>query len=88
MGEYYWDKKDTVEDCRGVSISFLNKKGYFSEPCYMSGVVFWTNSFGEEIGSIGIVVSTLEGENYVRFNYTVTDRNPGEKKPIMTMRFN
>lgn len=43
------------------------------------GQGFWTNSFGEETGSIGIVVSTLEGENYVRFNYTVTDRNLGEK---------
>jgi hypothetical protein len=79
MGRYYWEKKDTVEDCRSVSISFLNKKGFFSEPCYTSGGVFWTNSLGEETGSIGIVVSTLGGENYVRFNYTVTDRNPGEK---------
>ncbi len=25
MGRYYYDKKDTVEDCRSVSISFLRK---------------------------------------------------------------
>ncbi len=79
MGRYYWDKKDTVEDCRSLSISFLKKQGYFSEPCCMSGRIFWTNSYGEETGSVGIVISTLEGENYVRFHYTVTDRNSGEK---------
>ena len=28
MGRYYWDKKDTVEDCKSVSISFLKKHGY------------------------------------------------------------
>ena len=80
MGRYYWDKKDTVEDCRSVSISFLKKHGYFSEPCSMSGTILWKNSFGEETGSIGITVSTLDDIGYfVRFYYTVTDRNTGEK---------
>jgi hypothetical protein len=79
MGRYYFDKKDTVEDCRSVSISFLKKQGYFSEPCCMSSRVFWKNCYGEETGSIGIVVSTIEDENFVRFYYTVTDRNSGEK---------
>jgi hypothetical protein len=79
MGRYYWDKKDTVEDCRSVSISFLRKHGYFSEPCCMSGGICWTNSDGEETGSIGITVSTIEDENFVRFYYTVTDRHTGEK---------
>lgn len=79
MGRYYWDKKDTVEDSRSVSISFLKKHGYFSTQCCKSGRIFWTNCYDEETGSIGIVVSTIEGENFVRFYYTVTDRNTGEK---------
>ena len=79
MGRYYYDKKDTVEDCSSVSISFLKKQGYLSEPCSMSGSIFWKNSFGEETSSIGIFVSTLDNDNYVRFQYTSTDRNTEEK---------
>ena len=75
MGRYYYDKKDTVEDCRSVSISFLKKQGYLSEPCYMSGSIIWKNSFGEETSSIGILVSTLDDDNYVRFQYTSTQPN-------------
>ncbi len=79
MGRYYFDKKDTVEDCRSVSISFLRKHGYLSEPCCKSGGIAWKNYLGEETSSIGIVVSTLDGDNYVRFHYTSTDRHSGEK---------
>ena len=79
MGRYYFDKKDTVEDCRSVSISFLKKHGYLSEPCCMSGSIFWTNRFSERTSSIGIMVDTLFNVGYVKFNYTVTDRNTGEK---------
>lgn len=68
---------DTVEDCRSVSISFLKKHDYFCG--YRSGRIFWTNSMGEETGSIGVVVSIMDGENFVRFYYTVTDRSSGEK---------
>ena len=79
MGRYYYDKKDTVEGCRSVSISFLRKHGYLSEPCSMSGSIVWKNYYGEETSSIGIVVSTLDDDNYVRFQYTSTDRNTKEK---------
>lgn len=79
MGRYYLDKKDTVEDCRSVSISFRKKHSYFSRYGYQSGRILWKNSFGEETGSIGIAVGVSEGEKYVRFYYTVTDRNTGEK---------
>ncbi len=79
MGRYYFDKKDTVEDCKSVSMSFLRKHGYFDEPCCMSGGISWKNSCGEETSSIGIVVSTLDGDNYVRFRYTSTKRDTGEK---------
>jgi hypothetical protein len=79
MGRYYWDKKDTVEDCRSVSISFLKKHDYLNESSRRSGAISWKNCYGEKTSSIGIVVSTFEGEKYVRFYYTVTDRSSGEK---------
>ena len=80
MGRYYWDRKDTVEESRSVSISFLKKHGYFSEPCSMSGRIFWKNYYGEETSSIGITVSTLDDVGcFVRFYYTVIDRKTGEK---------
>ena len=79
MGRYYWDKKDTVEDCRSVSISFLKKHDYLSEPCCKSGIIFWKNWLGEQTSSIGIMVSTLYGDNYVRFQYTITKWSTGEK---------
>jgi hypothetical protein len=77
MGRYYWDKKDTVEESRSVSIAFLRKHGYFCG--YRGGRIFWTNSMGDETGSIGIAVSVGDGENYAQFNYTITDRNSGQK---------
>ena len=77
VGRYYFDKKDTVEDCRSVSISFLRKHNYFCG-C-RSGGIAWKNHLGEETSSIGIVVSTLDGENNIRFHYTTTDRDSGEK---------
>ena len=77
MGRYYWDKKDTVEDCRSVSISFLRKHDYFCG--YRSGRIVWKNCYGEETSSISVTVSTMDDDNYVRFQYTTTDRNTGEK---------
>jgi hypothetical protein len=77
MGRYYYDKKDTVEDCRSVSIAFLRKYDYFCG--YRSGVISWKNYYGEEAGSIGVTVSTMDGENYARFQYTHTCRSTAEK---------
>ena len=77
MGRYYWDKKDTVEDCRSVSISFLRKHDYFCG--YRSGGIVWKNCYGEETSSIGVTISTMYSDNYVQFQYTSTDRNTGEK---------
>lgn len=79
MGRYFWDKKDTVEDCRSVSISFLKKHGYFSDCGYRSGVITWTQGWSGNKNSIGIGVFVDECEKYARFYYTVTDRNSGEK---------
>jgi hypothetical protein len=77
MGRYYWDKKDTVEDCKSVSVSFLLKHGYFRG--WRSGLMTWKDCYGEDRGSIGVTVSTLRGDNYARLQYTITDRSSGEK---------
>ena len=77
MGRWYWDKKDTVEDCRSVSIAFLRKHDYFCG-C-RSGTILWKNSYGEETSSIGVTVSTMDGDSYARFFYTHTSRQTGEK---------
>jgi hypothetical protein len=45
----------------------------------MSGGIAWKNCFGGETSSIGISVSTLYGDNFVRFYYTATSRYSGEK---------
>ena len=77
MGRWYFDKKDTVEDCRSVSIAFLKKHDYFCG--YRSGTISWTNWYGEQTASIGVTVCTTDGENYARFQYTHTRRSTGEK---------
>ncbi len=77
MGGWYFDKKDTVEDCRSVSIAFLRKHGFLCG--YRSGVISWKNSYGEETASMGVTVSTGDGKDYARFCYTITDHRTGEK---------
>ena len=79
MGRHYWDKKDTVEGCRTVSIWFLKKHGYLNAERCKWGGISWTNRNGEETSSIGITVSTFEADSFVRFHYAVTKRSTGEE---------
>lgn len=77
MGRWYFDKKDTVEYCRSVSIAFLKKHGYFCG--HRSGVITWTNWCGEQTASIGVTVYMMDGEDHARFRYTNTCRSTGEE---------
>lgn len=77
MGILYCDKKDTVEDCRSVSISFLKKHDYFCG--FRSGSIVWKNRYDEQTSSIGVSVYTLDEDKYIRFYYTITKRNTDEK---------
>jgi hypothetical protein len=77
MGRYYWDKKDTVEDCRTISISFLRKFGYFD--CSWPQGIVWTNRNGEQTAGMTVSVHTSQDENYIRLLYTMTDRNTGKE---------
>ena len=76
MGRYYWDKKNTVEDCKSISISFLKKHGFFCG--YRCGGMKWTDRYDEQTGSMGIVVDVMDVP-YVKFNYMITDLCSGEK---------
>lgn len=69
--------KERVEDSKKLEISWLKKMGYLSG--YKSGTVTWSID-GEPTGNIGIDVRNNENEQSIRFNYTVTDRQSGEKE--------
>jgi len=76
MGRYYWDKKDTVEDCTKLSIFKLKEFGLLTG--FHGTGLTWTRKLSGHTNSIGIVVDVLD-EPYVKLNYTITDRNSGQK---------
>lgn len=80
MGRYYWDKKRTVQECESVSIPFLWNEGFLCG--YRAGSIVWTNRVGEETASMSVAASTGYGDSYMRFMYTMTDRNTGEQTPF------
>lgn len=62
MGRYYYDKKDTKEDCLDIDVFWLNKHHYFQG--FKQGGIKW----GER-SNISIVVNTIGENNYIRFLY-------------------
>lgn len=80
MGRYYYSKKEEADSLKQVNVSFLNKNGYFKWS-YKSGTVTWSRN-GEKAGSIGIQAFIDENEQFIRFNYTQTDRFSGEKTDL------
>jgi hypothetical protein len=77
MGRYYWDKKDTVEDCTCLSIAKLKEFGLLTGYC--CSTLTWTRKLSGRESSIGIVVNVLDEPYYAKVNYTITDRSSGEK---------
>ena len=72
--------KNEADDTKKIATSFLKKHDYFSG--WRSGTITWTRSGwgGEHKSSVGIEVSVMNDENYLRIHYTQTDRDTGEKK--------
>jgi hypothetical protein len=68
--------KTTVENSTKLSIFKLKEFGLLEGYCHTG--LTWTRSLSGHKSSIGIVVDAL-GEPYVKLNYTITDRNSGEK---------
>jgi hypothetical protein len=56
---------------------FLRRNGYLNG--FQAGSIIWTNRNGEETASMGAIVSTSDGEDYMRLSYTMTDRNTGKE---------
>ena len=77
MGRYYWSKKNTVEDSTKLSIAKLKEFGLLEG--YRSTTLTWTWSLSGHKSSIGIFVNVLDEPYYAKLNYTITDRNSGEK---------
>lgn len=55
---------------------WLKKYGYLDG--WKSGGIEWTSGWSGTKSSISITVSTMDGDNYIRFQYSQTDNN-GEK---------
>ena len=77
MGRYYWSKKDEADGLKQVNVSFLRKHGYFNPGWRSETITFSRN--GEKMGNISIQSAINEKEQYIRFIYTQTDRDTGEK---------
>ncbi|MFC1765590.1 hypothetical protein ACFL6U_26390 [Planctomycetota bacterium] len=76
-GRWYSCKKETVEQSRSISVSWLRKHDYFCG--YRNGGITWKNCYGEESSSIGVIVDVEDDPPYIRVQYTNTRRSTGEK---------
>jgi len=56
------------DNCKTVSISFLNKHGYLKPNQYQRGTVIWSVN-GNKIDSISIAVNTKPESSYLELNY-------------------
>ncbi len=72
--------KSEADDVKKIATSFLKKHDYFCG--WRSGTITWTRSgmWGENKSSVGIEVSVMNGDDYLRIHYTQTDNYSGEKK--------
>lgn len=80
MGRWSYSSRWTVEECKSIATKFLNRD-HFLDGGLRSGELTWSRN-GEKIGSAGCTVSVLSGDEYVRLQYTYTNRNTGEKADI------
>lgn len=70
--------KTEADNIKKIETSFLKKHGYFTG--WRSGTITWTHGYSGNKSSVGIEVSTMNDENYLRIHYTQTDNGTGEKK--------
>ena len=73
--------RQQAENSNALNIFWLKKQGYFPQGLGIrSGTVSWTHGWSGNKSSIGIfVVVGRESENYIRLEYTHTDRYTEEK---------
>ena len=59
MGRYYWNKRDTVEDCKSISIFNLKKWGVLKNN-YNSGIITWTSGFDGKKTKVGYSLNLVD----------------------------
>jgi hypothetical protein len=72
MSRYYWDKKETVEDCEVLSLSRLREWGLLSG--YAATTVMWTHGLSGRKNSVGLIVDMMENP-HIKLKYTITNRD-------------
>lgn len=77
MGRYYYDRQQTVEECRDIDVFWLRKHGYFSG--LKSGGVTWTRGLNRTQTSVGFTVNVIADDPYIQFKYVITD-NAGKQE--------
>lgn len=70
--------KHEADYIKSISTKFLKDNGYFKGK--RSGVIVWKNKFNESSDSVGIEVSILDDDKYLRIYYNQTDIYSGEKE--------
>jgi hypothetical protein len=82
----YWN---TVEACKTLSMKELRQWGYLHPNQYSHGTVTFRRG-KEKTGSMGIAVSTLTGDAYLRLTYFFedTDKHFDYKIPLVTVPSN
>lgn len=80
MGRPSWSDRITVERCRVMCISGLNRAGVFDKPVGSFWSCQWKDSAGEETASIGYML-TNEGRA-LRFMYSVGEKGSEQKETL------
>jgi len=70
MGRYYWNRKNTVEECKVLSLSKLRKWGLLGG--YHVTEVSWTHNLSGRKTSVGLTIDTTKSL-YIRFKYIITN---------------
>jgi len=78
MGRWSYGGKTEADYLKKIETSFLKKHGYFRG--WRSGTITWTNGYSGNKSDVGIEVSTLNDDDYLRIHYTQTDNDTDEKK--------
>lgn len=78
MGRYYWSKKEEADYLNKVEIYWLKRQGYLVG--WKSGTIIWTHRGSGHKSSVGVEGNLIGEEKYIRFHYTQTSHDTGEKR--------
>ncbi len=76
MGRYPYTNRKTVEESKAITTKFLKNNNFITGGVECGGLSWSFN--GEKTGSVGIIVSTVEGDEYIRFQYVQIDQETNE----------